>query len=312
MTAVGRDDPASRTPVRIEQLVGSTAVEHGLLAEFGLDSPATPPTRELHFLAYGPEGQARGAATLRPASDDADCLVAVGEHHRRRGVGTALLRACAEGAQAHGYSQLFCTATDGTPSAAFLDQHGFRTESAMNRLRLRLPGAPEPVTRVRGYEVQEWTGTPPQQLGPALLDAKRRSGDLPAGGSRGVLHDPAKALGMMPNRVQRLGNVLHTVAVLEQRTGAIVGYTELVVIAGATRAEQANTIVLPEHRGHDLGTMLKTAMLDRIAWLHPEVTAIETENAADNVPMLTINVALGFEIVSCTRRRWAYTHSFGP
>lgn len=312
MTAVGRNDPASRTPVRIEQLLAPAAAQRRLLAEFGLGSPPAPPTRELHYLAHDTDSETGGAATLRPASDDADCLLAVPERRRRCGIGTALLHACAAGAQAHGYSQLFCTATDGTANAAFLEHHGFRTESAMNRLRLRLPHSPQPVAQVRGYGIREWTGTPPQQLGPALLDAKRRSGDLPARGSRGVLHDPAKALGMLPKRVQRLGNVLHTVAALEQRTGAIVGYTELVVVAGAGRAEQANTIVLPDHRGHALGTMLKTAMLDRIAHLHPEVTEIETENAADNSPMLAINVALGFETVSCTRRRWAYVHSFSP
>ncbi|WP_020501958.1 GNAT family N-acetyltransferase [Sciscionella marina] len=301
---------AEQTPCRIEEILTPGPIERELLADFALGEPAPPPAREQHYLAFL-EGRPAGAAALRMATE-ADVALDVPPAHRRGGIGTELLRTCAEGAYRNRYSQLFGTATDGTPAAGFFTTHGFRTDSAVNRLRLHLPAALPRAKEVPGYTVREWRGIPPEDLGHAMLAAKRDSGDMPSGGLPGVLHDPAKALAMLPNRVARQGNVLHTAAAIETRTGAIVGYAELVVFIGTRRAEQLTTVVLPSHRGHGIGALLKIAMLERIARAHPEVSEVETENDTGNAPMLAINAALGFRLVSCTRRGWVYAHSLAP
>ena len=61
-----------------------------------------------------------------------------------------------------------------------------------------------------------------------------------------------------------------------------------------TVAWQWQTIVLPEHRGHRLGMLVKVANLDHLRAHEPAVTVIHTGNADSNAPMLRVNVAMGF------------------
>ena len=56
------------------------------------------------------------------------------------------------------------------------------------------------------------------------------------------------------------------------------------------------------HRGHRLGLRMKLAMLDWLREDRPDVEAIDTWNAAGNVPMIAINDALGCTVVAETVR----------
>lgn len=53
-------------------------------------------------------------------------------------------------------------------------------------------------------------------------------------------------------------------------------------------------MVAREHRGHRLGLLIKTAMLQWLATAEPQVQRIETGNAAGNKHMIAINERLGF------------------
>jgi hypothetical protein len=61
-----------------------------------------------------------------------------------------------------------------------------------------------------------------------------------------------------------------------------------------SQAWQNLTLVHPEHRGHRLGLIVKLENLRYIRELRPELTGIDTINAAENERMLAINVAMGF------------------
>lgn len=72
-------------------------------------------------------------------------------------------------------------------------------------------------------------------------------------------------------------------------------------LAFATRAGVAR-----DHRGRGLAQWLKAATARRLLAEHPEVTTVQTWNAADNAPMLAINSAMGFRPVGRVRN-WRLT-----
>ncbi|MXW96664.1 MAG: GNAT family N-acetyltransferase [Acidimicrobiaceae bacterium] len=57
---------------------------------------------------------------------------------------------------------------------------------------------------------------------------------------------------------------------------------------------QWSTVVLPAHRGRGIGRWVKAAMWQRLRAAEPEVTALQTGNAASNAHMLAINIEMGF------------------
>ena len=58
---------------------------------------------------------------------------------------------------------------------------------------------------------------------------------------------------------------------------------------------QWSTVVLPAHRGRGIGRWVKAAMWQRLRTTEPEVTGLQTGNAASNAHMLAINNEMGFQ-----------------
>lgn len=86
-------------------------------------------------------------------------------------------------------------------------------------------------------------------------------------------------------------------AVRHLPTGTLVALNEL--LQGRAQPHgfvgQWDTVVLPEHRGRRLGTMVKAANILQVRAAVPEGVEINTCNAAENTHMLTINRSLGFQ-----------------
>ncbi len=86
--------------------------------------------------------------------------------------------------------------------------------------------------------------------------------------------------------------------------GACVGGTEVTFEPGDDDTVfQQNTGIDPAHRGLGLAKWAKAAMLRRIQYERPAARRVRTENAYSNAPMLAINRALGFNVVS-THTEW--------
>lgn len=78
--------------------------------------------------------------------------------------------------------------------------------------------------------------------------------------------------------------------------GEAAGATEVFVNRHRPAASwQWSTVVLPAHRGRGIGRWVKAAMWQRLRAVEPEVTALQTGNAASNAHMLAINAEMGFQ-----------------
>jgi GNAT superfamily N-acetyltransferase len=83
-------------------------------------------------------------------------------------------------------------------------------------------------------------------------------------------------------------------AAREDRSGRLVGYTDIAVSAGSPIGFQWATIVHREHRGHRLGMLLKVANLEYLRREIPRARRLNTWNADENSYMVAVNDTLGF------------------
>ena len=304
------EDPTDADGVAYHRLITATeAVDH----------PADPPT-ELAEIAGRLRLRRDDRRVLRWVVRDGDAMIGhvvlvlpdidnqhlamsnvlVRPDHRRRGLGTALLRAAVAAAAADGRSTFLVEADDGSPGEAFCRAHGLREVSRARLSLLRLAAvdwaevgalAAAPHT---GYRLVRWTDRCPDELVERYAVAKTAMNDAPVDGAD--IADEVFTAGVIRQNEagHREMGFTHwvTVAVHEQ-TGAVAGLTEL-VLASPPRAFQEDTAVVPAHRGSGLGLWVKADMLCRLRAERPEVSEVMTGNAASNEHMLRINTRLGF------------------
>jgi GNAT superfamily N-acetyltransferase len=243
--------------------------------------------------------------------------IAVAPGARRRGHGTALLRAVRDLAAEHGRT-LLQTDLDRTfeqpaqqwPGSAFANARGFRLGLEDVRRDLQLPTDPEYLAELErralphasGYRISTWFGrTPAEDRARMATLMARMSTDAPLGD---LTYEPeawdADRVAEREEHLAALGSEWWT-AVAVAPDGTWAGYTQLHRSAHAPeRLEQEDTLVLREHRGRRLGLLLKLATLRRAEQQWPEAKFVTTWNAASNGPMIAVNEALGFRAVEAS------------
>jgi GNAT superfamily N-acetyltransferase len=233
---------------------------------------------------------------------------------RRRGTGSALLAALEKRAVEDGRTVVLVEQEEPnrlgipSPERAFALAHGY--ECAQLDLRSDLPLPVESVRLValeaacapmaRDYEIVTWTERCPDEYveGRAVL-GRSISTDIPLGD---LALEPevwdVERVRRGEALAQAQGRRLLGAGAVHRDTGRLVAYTELHVPGAAPeRAYQWDTIVLAEHRGHRLGTLVKMANLRQLGAVSPATTKVTTWNADDNKPMIAVNTALGFAVV---------------
>ena len=91
---------------------------------------------------------------------------------------------------------------------------------------------------------------------------------------------------------------MYTLAALHDASGAMAAVTAVEADPdNPAWAHQQITAVTRPHRGHRLGLLVKTAMLDWLADAEPQLERIVTGNAAVNQHMISINEELGYELL---------------
>ncbi|HEV7848104.1 MAG TPA: GNAT family N-acetyltransferase [Mycetocola sp.] len=251
--------------------------------------------------------------------------VQVAEPVRRRGVGTSLLRVLEAAAAAdkfrviQSWSSHPPAATDdvlvpptgfgaidsNSAAARFARSHGYQLEQVDRISRIDLPvdsallarRKTDAASHAAGYEVLQWVGSCPEEwLSDMARLHQRMSTDAPMAAIEFAEEQWDEA------RVRNLddmnaagGRVNLTSAALHREPNRLVGFTDLALPEVEGRpAGQGDTLVLKEHRGHRLGTLLKVANLELLMRVSPATPRVTTYNAEENRPMLDVNEAVGF------------------
>ncbi|MEL4318035.1 GNAT family N-acetyltransferase [Leifsonia sp. YIM 134122] len=191
------------------------------------------------------------------------------------------------------------------PEVRFLLSRGYRLEQLNRGSRLSLPADPEAVRRLEadaeahavGYSAVTWIGSTPEQYRSDMANLHTRmSTDAPTAG----LEEPEDVWTVERVDAEDASRssadlVPVTAAAVHGATGALVAFSTTFVPAEQNRAiTQDDTLVLREHRGHRLGTLVKLANLRAVENDFPGHPSIITFNAEENRPMLDVNEAMGF------------------
>ncbi|MGQ0798131.1 MAG: GNAT family N-acetyltransferase [Methanobacteriota archaeon] len=245
-----------------------------------------------------------GTPSYEPNKDSAFFGIEVVEAHRRKGIGTALLRHAAELARANDKT-LLATWSEEDAGKAFLKTIHAPIAQARRENRLYLD-------RVDWDMVRRWAREGPLRSPDTELRwARDRIDDADveefARAFTEVFNDQPfddfrlKDLVFRPSEIRdheaRIAEARGTIltAFTTEPDGRVSGLTD-VWRYDDTKAMvgQGLTGVRKEFRGRGLGKWLKAAMLLRIREDFPEATFIGTGNASSNEAMLSINERLGF------------------
>lgn len=147
------------------------------------------------------------------------------------------------------------------------------------------------------YEPVWWTGRTPDAYVDAYAYAvSRLSTDIPSGDLEleEEVWDAAR-IRAREDRVEPTGQQWAIAAVVHHPTGRIVAFNELVVAPDRSKpTENYGTIVVTEHRGNLLGTVVKCLGLLKWHDIAPESPCVFTFNAEENRHMLDVNERVGF------------------
>ena len=316
-------DPQTAPSEEIESMVNA------LNAMLAADLPDDPPWRTDSFREYlsvtmpgerriiwiaeespGGAGDDKpgGAGVLGQANillfDDMAVLeVLVHPLARRHNVGRELLKAAVGRAHAEGYATLGVEAIGGTAAAGFYEAMGFSCAYQETRMVLDLnavdwPRLGEMAAGVAaGYRIEYHPGGPPEELYESYANAKylvHSAVDLGDLALRPSSHNADRLKASLATLHMR-GMKPYIVLGIHEATGEVAGITEVVVPAQhPERADQYDTVVVPEHRGYGLGRAIKARMLFELRSAEPRLSSVQTWNSADAEGMLKVNAELGF------------------
>jgi GNAT superfamily N-acetyltransferase len=252
-----------------------------------------------------------------------NAVVVIATHpaFRRRGYGTAMLEHVTKRARLHRRSRLISEISEplqsldpatSVPGVAFATLAGAKPVTSEVRRALKIDTLDDDelarllddaVAHSEGYSLIQWDGSAPAEV----LE------DLATLLSRMTLDAPLEDLDWEPElwsperyreqeeRLVACGQERFSTAARHDESGQIVAVTDIGIALGRPEvADQWATIVLPAHRGHRLGMLMKLANLEALRRRRPQVTRINTWNAAINDHMVAINEAIGFRPVE----RW--------
>lgn len=266
-------------------------------------------------------GDPAGAALVELHDADnrhlAEVMLEVDPARRHRGVGSAVLAeaeslAVADGRRTVTAGEEVVSSAPSEAGSAFATAHGYtmvlenlRRELAVPLDRARAEGlTAEARSRAEGYEVVTFTDRWPEEwLDERAVFARHMSTDAPLGG---MAMEPERwgpaRVRSTEELVAAMGRRLIVAVAVAPAGGRPVAFSELTVAPAAPGiAWQWDTLVMPAHRGHRLGLLVKLANLANLASTSPGTSTVVTWNARSNDPMIAVNEALGCRVTAVGR-----------
>jgi GNAT superfamily N-acetyltransferase len=310
-------DPGYSSAAELESIL------HCLNGVIAVDLPDDPPwevTSLREYLAVTMPGERRvcwiaeefpgDAEAGKPLLGQANILlfgdigvveVLVHPRSRRGKVGTVLLETATRRAYDEGFSSIGVEVVGDTPGIQFYESMGFRCAYVEMRSVLQLSDVDwlELGEMARGigsgYRVEYFPDGLPDSILETYAEAKqvvRDDGDLELHPSS---YDAERLRASVATLAAR-GMKPYIVVAVHERSGSVAGLTEVVVPAfHPTRADQYDTVVVPEHRGYGVGRAIKARMLFELRAAESDLRDVQTWNAPDNEGMLKVNSELGFK-----------------
>lgn len=274
-------------------------------------TPLTDPDRgpsgyRLAWLASDGDGNPIGSAFLQVftgAGIDhlAELEIHVHPAERRAGVGSLLLDAAATAAREIGRRSVIAAQVEvDSPGDRFFAALGLRKVLTLTFARLPLAEADvAALTEIveqphTGYRLLSWDGTVPDDLAETFAASRRAMDDMPTDDADyGTQTWDVERVRSVARVVAERGDLLYTVAAIDESGGSIVGFTE-VVVSGSGDGQHYGTGVLPEHRGRGLARWMKAESIRQVRRRHPDLGGLLADTADSNTHMRRINDALGY------------------
>jgi GNAT superfamily N-acetyltransferase len=253
------------------------------------------------------EGVYRLSLPDRENPDRAYLYLSVRPSSRRRGTGMALLRHAARRAAGAERSMLGSGAFQDSAGAAFAVRAGAAPGLVEARRVLVIGKIPagrvaslreQSARAAAGYSLVSWDARIPDEYLTRYADVENAMADAPHDDGKEPWSWDADRVREQLDIRERQGRRIYTLAALETASGAMAAVTA--VEADPDNPEwghQLLTAVTRQHRGHRLGLLVKTAMLEWLAVAEPALQRIVTGNAAVNQHMIAINEELGYELL---------------
>jgi RimJ/RimL family protein N-acetyltransferase len=227
---------------------------------------------------------------------------------RRQGHGSAMMKELLRRAEAADRSTIWLEAVEEDLGARkFLEGFGFRYASSDARRRQVLADVDgEEIERLwsraqaaaTDYRLERLTAPASEDVLADLAAVTAVINDAPMGELtyEDEVFDPQRIRDFETARA-RQGDRCYRLVARHRETGEISGHTLVVRSPHRERlAGQGDTAVARTHRGHQLGLLLKIAMMRWIAGAEPDIEVIETYNNVDNHHMIAVNEAIGYRL----------------